>query len=139
MIVIRKPNWEYNLWEYIEKCKTRRFRYGSHDCVRFSAGAVKVMTGINVLERAPEYNNRKTADGLLKSVGLFDRTSDLLEQYPIQEKNVGHAITGDVVGFYNEKAEEQVGVMCDTGSFVSVSKDGTVFFPVDRVIICWSI
>jgi len=44
---MRHPNWRPALRDYVEDVARKPFRYGSHDCALFTAGAVKAMTGVD--------------------------------------------------------------------------------------------
>ena len=141
MIRIRKADWETCLYSYCDKKRSAKFKYGSHDCVKFSAGAVKAMTGLNVLSGIVNYKSLKQGKAILDAAGgLFNATQACLKEYPIAEVKVGEAVTGDVIGFLNDNQEEQIGIMYDLGSIVSVGKSGVVWTTAHGVIKrCWSV
>lgn len=41
----RAPDWEERLSVYLDRVRDEPFKWGSHDCALFAAGAVKAMTG----------------------------------------------------------------------------------------------
>ena len=141
MIKIRKSDWHNKLIAYCNAKSSVKFKYGSHDCVKFSAGAIKAMTGKDVLIGVTKYKTIKQGLEIIKSYGtLFDAVDNCLTQFPIEEVPVGEAVTGDVVGFINDKDNQQIGIMYDLGSVVSVAKTGLIYKPAHGYIKrCWSI
>lgn len=45
----RLPDWPERLAAYLAEMRPRRYVLGSHDCVSFAAGAVRAITGADVL------------------------------------------------------------------------------------------
>ena len=141
MITIRKQDWETSLYKYIKKVELKTFKYGQHDCIKFSAGAFFAVTGLNALDGIPKYANAKSALELLNEYGgVFKATNTALLKHPVEVKDVTYAITGDIVGLYNQDQEETVGVVYDMGSIAVVGKKGLEFLPLRPTAVrCWSV
>ena len=141
MIRIRHNDWQTKFYAYCNSKQSVKFKYGSHDCVKFSAGAVKAMTRLDVLAKIGSYKSLREGKALIDSYGgLFRATHYCVTEYPIAAVPVGEAVTGDVVGFLNDKGNEQIGIMYDLGSIISVAKTGVIYIPAhSRVKRCWSV
>ena len=141
MITIRKQDWEEKLKAYIKDVGLRGFKYGHHDCVQFSAGAFKAMTGLDPLKGIAKYKTVREVSDLLEDMGgLFAATDTMLSQLPVESKPPTQAITGDIVGFYNQDDDETVGVVYDMGSIAVVGKKGLQFIALHPTAVrCWSV
>ena len=141
MITIRKENWEKSLNDYVKNVGLTKFKYGQHDCIKFSAGAFKAVTGLDAMAGIESYSNVKQAMAMLeKHKGVFAATHTALTKHPVEEKEVTRAITGDIVGLLNQDGEETVGVVYDMGSIAVVGKQGLHFIPLHpNAVRCWSV
>ena len=141
MITIRKENWESSLNDYIERVGLTKFRYGQHDCIKFSAGAFKAVTGLDAMKGIEKYANAKQALEMLEKYGgVFKATHAALTKHPVEEKDAKYAITGDIVGLINQDGEETVGAVYDMGSIAVVGKKGLHFIPLHpNAVRCWSV
>lgn len=141
MITIRKKDWQERLTAYIRKVELRKFKYGTHDCIIFSAGAFNAVTGLNALQGIPKYKNTKEAVAMLTEYkGVFKAVDTALLRHPVESKEPGFAVPGDIVGFVNHEGEETVGVVFDIGSIAAVGKQGLEFIPIHpNAIRCWSV
>lgn len=135
MITIRNNDWEQNLRAFVESKQRTRLRYGSHDCVQFTNGALKAMTGLDALKigRIKAYSGKQGMKEMIAKHGgsLFEATDKILTSKPdklaIEDKHVGLAVPGDIVGFLNTRGEEVLGVMWDHGTVVAAGAYGRVF------------
>ena len=77
--------WESKLFNYIEECGSKKFRYGSHDCVKFSMKGVEAMTGRNLLkEHGFGWKNRSEAQEWLQKKSIIEWFDEHLEERPIK-------------------------------------------------------
>lgn len=77
--------WESKLFDYIEECRSKKFRYGSHDCVKFSMKGVEAMTGRNLLkENGFGWKNRSEAKEWLQKKSIIEWFDEHLEERPIK-------------------------------------------------------
>ena len=139
MIIIRRDDWEERLVKYVNTRLESRFVWGKFDCVKFAAGAVKAQTGLNVLKSIGTYNTSAGKALLTKYNGLFNATTECLSKFPIQSVKPTRANRGDVVGFYNDDKEEQIGIVWDVGSIVTPAKIGLAYSPMSLAVKCWSV
>lgn len=65
-IITRRSNWEELLALYIDRVRDQPFEWGQHDCAHFAAGAVKAITGVDLMEgwRGQYTDARSAAEGL---------------------------------------------------------------------------
>jgi len=78
---MRLPDWENNLNDYIASVRNKKFRYGRFDCVTFTMGAVKAITGEDKTGGL-KWSNRKEAEAILEEKPLYDRLCETFEQCP---------------------------------------------------------
>lgn len=90
---MRNPNWRSELAVYVESVAREPFRYGSHDCALFVAGAVKAMTGEDHARGwRGKYRSLKRAQVVLGQKGYADHVAmvaDHLEEIPPLMARVG--------------------------------------------------
>lgn len=67
IIITRLPDWPERLAAYLQASAGQRFAWGSHDCVRFAAGAVLAVTGRDLLPA--QWHDRRSAARLLRTLG----------------------------------------------------------------------
>ncbi|MBB5709448.1 DUF6950 family protein [Sphingomonas xinjiangensis] len=66
----RAPDWEERLSVYLDRVRDEPFKWGSHDCALFAAGAVKAMTGTDpAADFRDTYTNRTGAAAALQEHG----------------------------------------------------------------------
>lgn len=78
---MRLPDWENKLNDYITASRDRKFRYGRFDCVIFSMGAVKAVTGVDHLADL-KWANKAEAQAILDEKPLHLRLADHFEEIP---------------------------------------------------------
>lgn len=78
---MRLPDWENKLNDYIASVRDRKFRYGRFDCVLFTMGAVKAITGDNKIGDL-KWANRKEAEAILAEKPLDERLAEKFEECP---------------------------------------------------------
>jgi len=77
--------WESKLFDYVEECHSKKFRYGSHDCVKFSMKGVEAMTGRNLLkDHGFGWKNRSEAQEWLQKKSIIEWFDEHLEERPIK-------------------------------------------------------
>ncbi len=92
---MRHPNWRPALRDYVEDVARKPFRYGSHDCALFTAGAVKAMTGVDYARGwRSQYRSLAKGRKLLAEKGHKDHVALVASLYP--EIPVLRAQVGDI-------------------------------------------
>lgn len=66
MKVIKKEAWPEIMQDEIYKARTRKFKYGSHDCCAFANRIVKAMTGVGPAKKLMGYKTKAGAIRTLK-------------------------------------------------------------------------
>ncbi len=94
--MIRLPDWETRLHDYLAASEGAVFAWGVVDCALFAAGAVEAMTGI---DPAASYRGHySTATGAIKALrryGAGTLADTISAAFP--ERAIGHARRGDLV------------------------------------------
>lgn len=108
---MKKIGWETKLITYLHKVTEKKFRPGELDCILFSAGAVKAITGTDYAK--PFKGKYKTIDdglALLKDLGFnshVDYVASLLPELP----SVLHAQRGDVAIVKDMNGNDAIGIV----------------------------
>ena len=100
MILVRYADWPDRLTRFLESCRPRKFRYGSHDCCLFAADAVRAITGADIAaEFRGKYCNRKEALLLARSYSGQSSIRALIERALVDfpSVNPSFAQRGDLV------------------------------------------
>ena len=74
-------DWENKRNEYIVANRDRMFRWGRFDCVTFTMGAVKAVTGVDYLDLY-KWSNKAEALAILDEKPLDERIGELFEEVP---------------------------------------------------------
>jgi hypothetical protein len=93
--MMRYPDWEVRLAEYLEPLRDQPFQWGVNDCAIFAAGAVKAMTGTDPMRGLRGYRSDAAAERTLRERGqgtLIRTLNAMFERVP-----VGMAHRGDLV------------------------------------------
>lgn len=134
--LVRASNWEERLALYIDRCSDVAFSWGDHDCVGFAAGAVKAMTGVDLIEDLRGYNSALEAAALLRSLG-HGTLRRAVVHYLGEPKHPAFAKRGDVV-----MRLKALGVCHGRGAwFVGVARGhtGLVHVPIHECSAAWTI
>lgn len=90
---MRLPNWRSALRDYVEDVARKPFRYGTHDCALFVAGAVKAMTGVDHARGwRSQYRSLAKGRKLLAEQGHQDHVAmvaSLFAEIPVLRAQVG--------------------------------------------------
>jgi hypothetical protein len=72
-MIKRKPDWQIHLNKYIAEVQSKKFKYGKWDCCHFGAGAIKAITGSDLMkEYRGKYKSKKEAMEILDKKPLFE-------------------------------------------------------------------
>ena len=92
MTIRRLNDWPERLHAYLRQHSATPFSWGSHDCARFTAGAVEAITGRDLLPC--EWSDKTQATAALRALGgLMSAMDSVL----LRLERVGLAWRGDVV------------------------------------------
>ena len=116
--MIRKPEWEAALSDWIAQAQSRAFKWGQWDCCVWAAGAVEAMTGDDPMAAfRGKYKGPKSADTALASIGAGTLVATLDGMF--ERIHPAFARTGDLVMF-----DGNVGVVDMTGAGLFVADAG---------------
>ena len=98
----RRPDWRGRLMTYLATARAKAFRYGEHDCVRFAAGAVEVVTGVDPSAGLDiRYTTLAGGRRALRSRGYSDPVAfvrELFEEIPVAFARMGDLAVLDTEG-----------------------------------------
>lgn len=93
---MRKPDWENELTEYLISVSEKPHVYGKHDCMIFTANAIRAQTGKDYARgHRGKYSTAKGAARYLKTLGLAS-PAEMISSH-LEEKPIGFAQRGDIV------------------------------------------
>ena len=135
--MVRYPNWHPLLNQYLYKNKNIVFEWGVNDCYTFCAGAVHVMTGVNVQKQIK--GTYKTQIGALRHVKNcgYSNFTEIIDRYFKRHQNVQKAHVGDLVLVNNEK-EFGPALTINLGRVsVGLGKDQLVYIQREHWLTGW--
>lgn len=134
--MVRLPNWPMVLSDYLAECNRKPFQWGTHDCMAFTCGAVKALTGHDYFPEFSDYHDEVTAFKMLgKHGGVAGIISKCLGR---GDRNLALAQRGDVV--LVKMPEAIGGIVDDSGQRIAVvTKDGGLTrLPLNKAWRYWS-
>jgi len=138
---MRIQSWPQALDEYIESCRSTHFQYGRFDCAIFTAGAIRVITGTDLMEGFPFYDSKTSAYRLIKKHGS---TEKMISALLPNSRQIAPALAGrgDVVTLNLDLESGEHGPsigICVGVKFVTTALAGIVFSDISRVASAWRI
>lgn len=130
---IRKEGWESRLIDVIESVRSKRFKWGKHDCSLLSLLCIDAMCQSNTIaDWQGKYRNESEAYELLESKGGYDR---VYQGYGLQPIDIGYAMRGDIAYLGGEKA---IGVVI--GEYVATTGLHSLeFVPIIHAKNAWRV
>jgi hypothetical protein len=134
----RLPDWPERLAGYLSAMRPHRFAWGTHDCVRFAAGAVHAVTGQQ--PTALQWDSPAAAARLLRRVGtLAQAVGQVLPELPAPTL----AQRGDVVlvqmPVHGGRAQRQWLAVADGPQWWVPSVTGLASGPMDLAHRAWGV
>lgn len=100
--LLRKPNWQELLCEYIEAATKREFSYGAFDCALFCADWVQIATGVDYAAQLRGYDSMLDAYRIIARYGSMQKmVTQLLAKVPVRGSL---AQCGDIVSIRDHPA-----------------------------------
>lgn len=138
--VLKKEGWNIALSEYLQSTLNKKFRWGSHDCVKHCSNAILAMTCHDIMANVEKYSTKKDAYEIVKARWSGDTDNIFSEQFGEPCDNCKRAMRGDVVRV-TEKGQKTYGIVDDTGRFCVfiTPKDGLVKLPLSAAEVYWRV
>lgn len=115
---MRRSDWEQRLNDYLAGAMREPHSFGKHDCLLFSAGVVKAVTGKDHGRgHRGKYDSALSGAKYLKHLG-FDSPAAMIDSI-LDEKPVGFAQRGDLV-----LASDGIPAVCMGDFALSVGQKG---------------
>lgn len=93
--MVRLKHWEESFVLYIDRCRDLPFVWGEHDCALFASGALKVMTGVELLGKG-KYEDAHSAALYLREQG-FGTLKNAAQKLLGKPQHPARAKRGDIV------------------------------------------
>lgn len=132
----RLPGWPERLADYLAAHLHTSFAWGSHDCVRFAAGAVRAVTGLDVLP--VQWASRAAAvQALRQHGGLVAAVDGVLPRLPA----TAQAWRGDVVLVQapDGAVVRRWLAVCDSGRWWAPARGGLSCGPMAEAVAAWGV
>jgi hypothetical protein len=139
----RKKDWVYHFARYVNSQAYKEFEYGYYDCAIFVLGAVKAMTGKDLLkDKSIKYRNLKEAVEIIKRYGdsykeataNFAKNAGLIEIQPLNANKGDIVLVEDISGEYILGLVDLDGWRC-----LVLSSTGLNHIALDKAILAWRI
>jgi hypothetical protein len=133
------PNWQADLFEFINANKAKGFAWGNWDCCLATNAAIKAMTGRDLIPKELSWSDKKTA---LKSISTYGNTllacmDKACSIQGIEELALPYLGVGDFAVF-EQNGREIVGI-CDGTNLLGVGDNGWQTEPNDAAVKAWRI
>ena len=138
MTVMRGPDWNVRLFEYIEGHRCTRFQWGTLDCCTFVAGCVQAMTGIDYAAPLRGYTTEAQAYAILSRYdSMRAMVTALLGSGPV---DVSMARRGDVLLAIQGDGSESLRICLGKLSAMPGARGiGLAFPPAGDAQIAWKV
>jgi hypothetical protein len=141
--LVRLPDWQSRLSEYVLLNARRPFRYGELDCGLFVAGAIAAMTGVDVAAELRGYSSRREAfDRIAAACGSrsMSKIADhLAAKFGILEVSVAFAQRGDPLQL-ERGAKAKLGVVGMNGLEILIPyRAGLLRVPMQLAVRAWHV
>lgn len=133
------PNWNMNLWKFIDENKAKGFSWGSWDCCTATDSAIKAMTGESLIPKELHWRCETSAKKAIKNYGgnLLKALLKACKLKNIEEIALGFMAVGDIAIFKGEYG--YVVAVCDGNILLGVCDDGWQPKPMSSAVKAWRI
>jgi hypothetical protein len=128
----RDLKWESLLDKFFLENMKRPFVWGEWDCGLFAAGAIQVMTGVDLAE---PYRGRYSDEAGARALGSAE---SIAESIGLQECPPNFAHRGDLVLLSNTP-DPCLGILGMDGRAVMVTDNGLTFLKRTRILRSWHV
>lgn len=133
--LIRLPDWEQRLSDFVVERLAEPFAWGSNDCVLFAADAVCAMTGTDpVAHVRGQWDSQLSAARAIARMGGLQAAADALGLEPIPPL---YAQRGDVV-LHRRDGIEAIAI-CLGNNLAGPSESGLLFFGLENGVRAWRV
>ena len=141
----KKANWEILFREWTQKNRSKKFAWGSWDCVIFSNDLIKTMTGTSLLPKdwktwKSEEEANTAIEKLGKKKGLAEGVSNASKKLDgIYEVQPDYVQKGDLVVYADEDKNNLVGIYDGLAVLAPSSVDGLTVRNDFEILRVWRI
>lgn len=131
---MRKENWPSILDDEIEKARSRKFSWGTHDCALWTARVVEAMTGVDY---AAAWRGQYSSEfGALKAIAKngYEGLDEIVTKALGEPINKFMAQRGDVVIF-----DGALGVCVGSNCAFVTPDDGLCFVKLRQCVKAWRV
>ena len=127
----RFTDWPARLAAYLEQHRATPFAWGENDCAVFAAGAVKAITGVDLLPADRWQSVREASRAIVRLGGLRAALDARLPAVP-----VAYAQRGDVLLVTGPRVQLAI---ADADGWLAPSRAGLVRGRMDCAIAAWGV
>lgn len=127
----RLPDWPARLAAYLEAQRVQPFAWGSNDCVLFAAGAVRAITGADLLPVQRWQSVREASRLLVRLGGLRAALDARLPAVPL-----AYAQRGDVLLVTGPRVQLAI---ADADGWLAPSRHGLVRGHMQHALAAWGV
>lgn len=134
----RVMNWPSALADYIAACMAKKFNYGEFDCAQFCAGAIKAITGADLLPMFSEYSTTDEARAIADS---FDGMAGIADSVLGERVEKAFAQRGDIVLIESNSQDgfaHAFGV-CVGATLLTTAANGLRSVPMSQALCAWRV
>jgi len=138
-MITKLADWQIYLHRYLSENKNRDFEWGDWDCIIFANGALKAISGANVMPSELEWRNEQEAIEAIHAYGRTFANSIKMacKNAGLERIDVQQITAGDLCIYMNDN-EELCGI-CDGFALISPSDNGYAFNKCDTARLAWRI
>jgi hypothetical protein len=137
--VSKSSIWDHILISYIESRKEVPFEWGKNDCITFVLHYLYLVTGIDVIETLPKWNNALSAMRAIRTLGidLDDIFRKIAVEYSVVKKPKELIQRGDIAIIKSPNGP--MCTLCIGKDIVAPGEDGIIPQSKDNIISVWEI
>tara|TARA_Y100000114_G_scaffold77252_1_gene70953 strand:- start:565 stop:987 length:423 start_codon:yes stop_codon:yes gene_type:complete len=137
--MIKLPDWQIHLHNYLRDNRDRDFKWGDWDCCVFADGAIHSISGVHVIPEELKWTNESDA---MESIQKYGRTfanaiKKAARASGLEPIDNAQITAGDLCVYMNDN--EEVCGICDGYALVSPAEQGYAFNRCDTVRIAWRV
>ena len=135
----RYEDWPSRLSVYLRECQKKTFKWGAFDCATFSLGAIKAMTGLEVVGKDMTWTSAAEAGRIMKG-DLQETARRIAKEVGFSSVAVLKAQRGDAVLVqFPQDALLALGICVGKTVAVVSAEKGLTFYPMEYAKEAWSI
>lgn len=132
-------DWQIHFHKYLSENKKRDFQWGDWDCITFANGALKAISGVDVMPPELKWRNENEAMEAIQDYGrtFANAVKKACRSAGLEPVDVKYITAGDICVYMNDN-EELCGI-CDGFALISPSDTGYAFNKCSTARLAWRV